>query len=554
MERRKEDPKMASSTSQETEMHDIQNKDEKDEQTVSLEGKTMKTGSPLIDNTPSENQQCPSIVQWPFTPQNVVDQSPLTSRSQIPNQSPSPVLISQWHFPPQQQQNLTNNHVQQGQLPLNYTQPAPPFWLPQRPGFPPFVPFGGGTEITFQAPAVGGGTASTNQPQVPNFSYPVGFPYPGFPGPCDAMSWWGQAQQAQQLCSLAFPGGYISSTPSLVPGSLTSPGQFLQRGVIRPPAKLSQKHQQLWDAQSAENVQLWNVINQLQSELTDHKNQLTRLEAEVSSLKPKVEEPPTVQNTGITSAVQPSKRGRPKKSVASVDGVHSPDSQPRARVRKPATFKVQTDPKAHLFEKVNLNKGEDKVKACQSTATLEQGNCENMSSNAHATSGNVETNGNNLIMPGLPNQAHQEFPRVELCGIGKNSDDKATNSKTAYSMHSQQVMGMNSKSNSAAFMGTSANGSLGWPGNITSDEHERNVSSIGSQGFYNGGSVIRDGGKLIPGWSFSLEDHDASEELEDVVLESAKDENDDMGDDASSGAEDIAGMKDKNDYNPDDAW
>lgn len=154
----------------------------------------MKSSSPSNDNTALENKQQPPIVQWPYTPQNVADQSPLTSKTALPIQTPStsPIIISQWHFPNQHQPQ--NNPAPQGHIPLNYAQPMPPFWLPQRPGhplpglnapatFPPLVPFGT-TEVTWQAPAVGGSTstASPGQPAVPNFCYPVGYSFPGLPG------------------------------------------------------------------------------------------------------------------------------------------------------------------------------------------------------------------------------------------------------------------------------------------------------------------------------------------------------------------------------------
>jgi len=70
-------------------------------------------------------------------------------------------------------------------------------------------------------------------------------------GPWDHSSWWGQAQQSQSPCTYAFPGAYgsFSLQPPPMPSCAASLGQFFQRGIIRPPAKLSQKHQQLWDAQ-----------------------------------------------------------------------------------------------------------------------------------------------------------------------------------------------------------------------------------------------------------------------------------------------------------------
>lgn len=72
-----------------------------------------------------------------------------------------------------------------------------------------------------------------------------------FTGPCDPLSWWGQSQQTQAISTYAFPGSYnYFPTPTLVmPSCSTSLGQSFIRGIIKPPVKLSQKHQQLWDAQ-----------------------------------------------------------------------------------------------------------------------------------------------------------------------------------------------------------------------------------------------------------------------------------------------------------------
>lgn len=68
-----------------------------------------------------------------------------------------------------------------------------------------------------------------------------------FTGTCDSSSWWNQAQaQAPQpLCTYAFPG---SSPPASLPSCSTALGQAIGKGTS-PAAKLSNKHQQLWDAQ-----------------------------------------------------------------------------------------------------------------------------------------------------------------------------------------------------------------------------------------------------------------------------------------------------------------
>lgn len=294
----------------------------------------------------------------------------------------------------------------------------------------------------------------------------------------------------------------------------------------------------------------------MQLEITDYKNRLSRLEAEFSSSKPTVEEPTAkVIRPPITK--QPSKRGRPKRPVASVDSLPPPnESHPRGRGRKPASSKVQSETKAQAFEKVIPNKVEDKEKTSHSIANIEQGNSENITSTGLDAGANVEISGSHLMMPVYHNHISHELPRVEMYEIGlssspdiKSNDDKAMNSKNAFSILSPEAKEMNNKGSCAAYMGSTANGNLEWPANSTSEESGR---SMLSQCFYNNGNVIRQGGKIIPGWSFTNED-DASEELEDTVLGSAKDEDETMGEDASLDAEEIAGTRGEGDYNGDAA-
>lgn len=67
----------------------------------------------------------------------------------------------------------------------------------------------------------------------------------------DSSSWCVQGQQPQLPCTYTSPGGYgyVSPMSPPMPSCLPSAGQSFQRGIIRPMAKLSQKHQQLWEAQ-----------------------------------------------------------------------------------------------------------------------------------------------------------------------------------------------------------------------------------------------------------------------------------------------------------------
>lgn len=241
----------------------------------------------------------------------------------------------------------------------------------------------------------------------------------------------------------------------------------------------------------------------MQSEVTDYKNRVTRLEAELSSLRAAAEETAAQVNGAVLSA-PPSKRGRPKKSVASVEAVHSPDvSHHRARGGKPAARKSHHfECKSHLFEKVILNKVEDKEKACHVATAVEQGN--NASNVVTPSGGNMEINGINSTMPAFHYQFQQELPGVQTCGNRStaSSEMKGNDVKATYPIIPQNIL---------------------WPYNITS-ETEGNEPNIGSSGLYNGGSVIRHGGRVIPGWSCVNEDY-VSEKLEDAVLESGKNEN-----------------------------
>lgn len=129
----------------------------------------------------------------------------------------------------------------------------------------------------------------------------------------------------------------------------------------------------------------------------------------------------------------------------------------------------------------------------------------------------------------LNNQVHQENPRIQIL-------DNADDSKTAFSILSEQDKSTNGKGSLVTHTGTTANGSFqNWSSDITPESCGRNVFT---QGFCENGSVIRQGEKHIPGWSFIHEDN-ASEQLEDAVVGSVKDDNDkEMVDDATSGGED----------------
>ncbi|KAI4327292.1 hypothetical protein L6164_019771 [Bauhinia variegata] len=105
--------------------------------------------------------------------------------------------------------------------------------------------------------------------------------------------------------------------------------------------------------------------------------------------------------------------------------------------------------------------------------------------------------------------------------------------KIAHSELSQPAKVLNNYMDiSDNYIGSRGNRSLVWP------------SDISRQSFFHNGSFIKQDGKITPGWSFANEE-DASEELEDAVVGSDKEENEqEMGDDGGSGAEEIDGTKD----------
>lgn len=277
--------------------------------------------------------------------------------------------------------------------------------------------------------------------------------------------------------------------------------------------------------QSAENVQLWNVINRLQAEIADYKNRLIRLEIEVSSLKPNVGEP-IAQVIGTCSAGKPSKRGKPKKrSANAVPSLGESHPRTRARISPPCT--TQPESKSHIFEKVILYKVEDKDKASHSAA-MEQENNENISNivTTH-TIDDMDIKISNLMIPAFHNQVHQEFAGVQIGGYGLNSssemkiiDGKVQNLKTGNLNLSQQAKEMANKG--ASKISSEACGRH----SLAIDFHDRQE------------------GKIISGWSFANEE-DASEELKDAVVGSTKEENEEEMEDDTSSAEEIAQKPDE---------
>ncbi|KAF7809971.1 uncharacterized protein G2W53_036714 [Senna tora] len=551
MEKKKKDKIRASACNRVVSETNAASKQDQTHTDVTLGAATAKISNSSHDNaTTYSNQQYPPNLQWSYTPQNSTEQSPAIS---IPNQvANSPGVLNQWQQLPHQQQL--------GQQP--FVQSTSPFWQPHLTGgpliggnvppmFQTFTPLGTPDAAGWQAlPVMAGGSSSRTHPLVPNICYHVGYTFPGFSGPWDP-SWMGQMHQLQHPCAYSFAGalGHSSPTPRM-PGCLDFGENSFQRGIIRPPAKLSQKHQQLWEAQSMENVQLWSAINNLQAEVADYKDRLMKVTEEVTFLKQKMEEP-IAEVVGTVSAAtrQPSKRGRPKRSVISVNALC--ESLPRARGRKAAVSKVQRETNSPIVEEAIFNKVENKGKAYNSTTLIaHEENNEKISSIAVTdVSGNFGINQSNSMISTFQAQV-QEYQGIQLCGTAFHS---ASGVKGNAEKDPEKVMN-NSMNVSAKYMESTSNGSVVWPSGIPSQDSSRNVLDITHQNFFHNGCFIQQGGKVTHGhgWNFANEE-DASEELEDAVVGSAKDENEneeEMGDgnDTSSDAEEIDGSKDEGAY------
>lgn len=423
MEKKKRDKKVASANGQEPHSNDFLSKEEEN---------GIKSNA-LHSNASTPDHHYPQALQGQYTSQCSAEQPALIPRSHEPSISTRSIFSSQWQQAPTLQQNAINQH-------LHFAQSNPPFWMPQRPGyqlagvnipgnFQPLSPVAP-VDACCQASAMLGGNSSRSQLPVPNPCYHVNHPYSGFPGPWDHTPWWAHSQPPQPSCTYNFPVayGHVSSQPPLV----ATFGESFSRGTIRPKAKLSQKHQQLWEAQSAENVQLWSVIAQLQSEIADHKSRLTKIEAEISSIRP----PGNEIASQVTTPTLASKRGRPKRTATSADVLASPNgSRPRVRGKKPA---AASKPQIEATAEEN---GEKKING------------------DHV----METNGGSESTPAFQGQLHQ------ICQFGTNSisevkisDGKANDSKT-------------SKIKGASIMEIANNDEIGWPASVYPEENGRNL-------------------------------------------------------------------------------
>ncbi|CAL0314359.1 unnamed protein product [Lupinus luteus] len=441
----------------------------------------------------------------------------------FPNQATSP--FNQW------QQFLHQVHV--------FAQSTSPFSQPQRLGGPNVPPI-------FQ-------TWQAHQTPFPNMAYHVGYQLPGFPCPCNSSSWLGHMQQFDHsYCAYNSSGAPGFSSATTMPSCSTSGKQSYEGGTIKQTAKLSQKHQQLWEAQSVENFQLRSMVDKLQAEVSDYKDHLVKLEEEVaslkqdykgclvkleevSSLKQKVETPKAAEVIGTipVGTGQPPKRGRgrPKRSLASLEASHEPN--PRAPGRKPALNPFQLESNSPIFEKVILKKVENKEISNHSTSRIAQ----------QENNGKILNGVCNSVMPACQGQVNQE---VKMCGseavfscasgvnISFERGDDNKGMKMAYSeqSHPSKVLN-NSTCDSTKNIGNTCNGNHGL---TSSNDFASDGLDKAYQIIFRSGSLVQQAEKLSPGLN-SANGEVASEEMEDGIVRSSKDENEEeMGEDTSFSA------------------
>ncbi|OIV94672.1 hypothetical protein TanjilG_25896 [Lupinus angustifolius] len=513
--------------------HQYQTNEPNNQVQLDVTGPSNKINSPSHENVHSNSnqQQQPPIVQWSHTPQNATQQLMAVS---FPNQVLSHGVFNQW------QQFLNQLQV--------FAQSISPSCQSQWPGGA--NPLLGGPNVPpiFQ-------TLQAHQTPLPNMPYHVAYPFPGFPGPCNHSSCLGQMQQLQHSYAYNSPGapGFSSATPTM-PSCSTSGKQTSESGTIKPTAKLSQKHQQLWEAQSVENVQLRSMVDKLQAEVSDYKDRLVKLEEEVSSLKQDyknqimkleqvsslkqiVETPKAAEviQTIPAGTGQPPKRGRGRgrpKRLASMEESHEPS--PQSRGRKPALNPFQLDSNSPIFEKVVLKRVENKDIPNHPTTRIAQ----------QENSGKILNGVSNSAKSTYQGRINQEYQGIKMSGSGaiiccasgvkiNFERDKDKDMKMVYSQQSQpsKVLGI-CTSVSTKYIGNTSNGNHG----LTSIDSARDVLDAANQSLFHNGSLVEQREKISPGLN-SANEEDDSVEMEDAIVGSSKDENEEgMIDDTSFSA------------------
>lgn len=224
-----------------------------------------------------------------------------------------------------------------------------------------------------------------------------------FTGPWDS-SWLDQIHQLQHPYAYNFLGAlaHSSATPRML-NFLGSGDHSFQRGIIRPPAKLSQNtsnfgklrwmsyvypqllHQNYvcYDFWSVPYLLIWTSESCTQQRMFSYGVSLITCKQKwliTRTVSWRLQENFHHSNRKWKSATlkllrlfaaaigQPKKRWRPKRSMTSVNALC--ESVPQACGRKAALSKAQLETKSPIFEKVVLNKAENKEKTYMLTILL----------------------------------------------------------------------------------------------------------------------------------------------------------------------------------------
>ncbi|CDP02658.1 unnamed protein product [Coffea canephora] len=390
-------------------------------------------------------------------------------------------------------------------------QPMPPFiqlnmpsWIPLLPGqhlpgaslpalYQPVPPPAGTTGITGGGP--GYGATLRSQQQSPSYCYHVGYPYPGFPGPWAPSSWLSLPQHLLPPHSSAFPGHcpYFSPIQPPIPGSSSASTTSNQGSTMRPTTKLSLIHQQLWEAQSLENVHLRKSVGELQSELADCKGRLTKLEEDVLSLKPVVKEGTTTA-TGVSSGAKTSKRGRPEKLVTPDGRVPSTDTScPRIWNRKSGLLETLCQTKKLHYEKVILKKVENEP-------SVRYTNDGKVNIPFINSSGSLEIPCSSGLCDTISD--HHSAVLISKASIKPELKNYDTGGSASFTNSSQNVYRTGESNSSGNFVEMTSNANLLWTSTTSPEECGRDLLDFTAQISHNNMNILEQESKAVVGWNF----------------------------------------------------
>eukprot|EP01018_Ginkgo_biloba_P002000 Gb_34768 [translate_table: standard] len=579
----------------ETEGADNQQKEVEHQAGVALVKRLFKVGSPLQDNATGSHHQSPPILQWPYTPQ-----APHEHSVQFPNHSsqvqhPQPLARHQpqhqqqlqQHQHQQQQQQVHHGHqgvLQQGQ-PQVHQQTAPYWPHPEFPGTAPppgpFYPFPPGSgDSNWQASAYTGAHAASDH--ATPYGYQGGYAYPvGYPGPWDAAAWWAHShQQAPYPYPYpAYGGGYgYMAAPPAPPTAGSAPSGGCQRGVIRPPSGLSQKHQRLWEAQSMENVQLWGALARAEADIAAYRGRLMKLEADLFAMKTH-HDAAVDGSAGATNAPQTARKGRNKKAtIITTSALNSADNiQHRSRGRKITACKMAVEGKEkHDSEKEKETKAEEKDKVSTpvpvgptNLAAPEEeqekvppmfpnGSDFELDKNKSRLTSDFQTTvicHSHVFPNDADNLQYSSINQIGTFGTPlpvaerkENGNEHAMDRKGSFVGPTQNLNNFienkaseSGEEGSASYRGAN-NRVNGWSSAAPSGDGVRNMMlDTRLHTFYDHGNVMRSdtmrGAKILSPWGYVGED--ASEEQDDVVPSGKEEEDEEMDEDADSALDEV---------------